>query len=253
MIIPGIVSVTFRKNTADEIIKMAEDASLKAIEWGADVHATTGDIGNATKLGKLTRAAGLLPISFGSYYWIGFEGEHSDFTDVLDTAVALGTKNIRSWAGRKASADVSEEKFRQIADEIAKKCDEAALRGMTLSLEYHPNTLTDNKKSAVRLARMVNKPNLRLYWQPDFTLSDTENLLSLEAVLPWLGNVHVFSWLGAGAARYPLAHSRELFCSCADMIKSDGRDHGMLLEFVKGDDPHQMSEDAETLLDIIGR
>ena len=252
MIIPGIVSVTFRKNTAEEIVRMAKAASLSAIEWGADVHVKPGERENAFRVGELTRDAGLVPISYGSYYRIGCEEEHGSFDDVLDTAESLGAKNIRSWAGRKSSADVTEQGFASVAEQISEKCDEAAKRGMTLSLEYHPNTLTDNKESAVRLAKAVNRDNLRLYWQPDFTLSDADNLSALESVLPWLGNIHVFSWLGAGAARYPLAHSYDLFRSCADMIRSDGRDHGMLLEFVKGDCPAQMEEDAKTLLEIIG-
>lgn len=252
MIIPGIVSVTFRKHTADEIVKMAAAASLSAIEWGADVHAKVGETENALSVGRITRDAGLCPISYGSYFWCGYEGEHGDFAEVISTAEALGAANIRSWAGKKASDTVDDAEFAFVASEIAKRCDEAAAHGMTLSLEYHPNTLTDCKESAVRLAKAVDRDNLRLYWQPNFELSDADNLAALEAVLPWLSNVHVFSWLGAGAARYPLAHSRSLFRSCADMIRSDGRDHGMLLEFVKGDDPAQMAEDAEALLGIIG-
>ena len=252
MIIPGLVSVTFRKHTADEIVKMAADASLAAIEWGADVHAKVGEIENAISVGRITRDAGLLTISFGSYFWIGHEEEHGSFADVISTAEALGASNIRSWAGRKASRDVDDAGFAFVAGEIAKRCDEAAAHGLTLSLEYHPNTLTDCKESAVRLAKAVDRDNLRLYWQPNFELSDSENLASLEAVQPWLSNINVFSWLGAGAARYPLSHSLDLFRSVADMIRSDGRDHGMLLEFVMGDDPAQMAEDAETLLGIIG-
>lgn len=251
MIIPGVVSVTFRKNSALEVIELARNSSLKAIEWGADVHVKVGDLPTAREAGEATRKSGLLPISYGSYYFIAHSEEKGDFSAALDTASALGAGNIRAWASRKASTEVTADEFRFIASEIAKKCDEAAERGMTLSLEYHPNTLTDCRESAVKLAETVARDNLRLYWQPDFTVSTKENLSALEAVLPWLGNIHAFSWLGAGAARYPLSHSRELFKEAADMIGNDGRDHGMLLEFVKGDDPEQFKEDAAELLTIL--
>ena len=39
----GIVSVTFRKKTIDEIIRLAKSSSLECIEVGSDVHAPKDD------------------------------------------------------------------------------------------------------------------------------------------------------------------------------------------------------------------
>ena len=33
MIIPGIVSATFREKTAEDIIRICKEAELKAVEW----------------------------------------------------------------------------------------------------------------------------------------------------------------------------------------------------------------------------
>lgn len=251
MIVPGIVSVTFRKHTAEEIIAFASDASLKAIEWGADVHAKIDEPDRIAEVGKLTSSAGIMPISFGSYYWVCADSVVDEFSSVITAAKSMGASNIRAWAGKKGSALTDRDEFEMIVANIARCCDMAAESGLTVSFEYHPNTLTDCHESAVRLAKAVARDNFRLYWQPDFTKNDAENLAALDAVLPWISNVHVFSWEGAGAARYPLSHSRELFKACADRLKKLDGHHGMLLEFVKGDLPEQMAEDARELLDII--
>ena len=40
MIIPGLCSVTFRPMKPLDICKLSQQAGLKSIEWGGDVHVT---------------------------------------------------------------------------------------------------------------------------------------------------------------------------------------------------------------------
>lgn len=251
MIIPGIVSVTFRKLSAAEIIELAKNNNLKAVEWGADVHCKLGDIESIKNVNKLSEENGISPISYGSYYWAGFEEEKTNFNDVIASCKTLGAKNIRAWAGKKGSLDATKEDVKRTVEELNRCCELAAKENITVSCEYHPNTLTDTRESAVALAKAVAAPNFRLYWQPTFVLSDKENLKSFEAVFPWVSNVHVFSWEGLGSARYPLANSFDMFKECANMLKTDSKDHGMFLEFVKGDSIESFIEDAKTLNEII--
>ena len=57
--IPGLVSISFRSLSPEEIIRIAKAAGLSAIEWGGDVHVPFGEIETARRVGEITRAAGL--------------------------------------------------------------------------------------------------------------------------------------------------------------------------------------------------
>ena len=45
--IKGLVSISFRSKSVEEIALAARDAGLEAIEWGGDVHTPHGDIAAA--------------------------------------------------------------------------------------------------------------------------------------------------------------------------------------------------------------
>ena len=67
MIKAGICSITFRRKNPDEIVRLAEQAGLDAIEWGGDVHVPAGDTAVARRVGQITLDAGLSVSSYGSY------------------------------------------------------------------------------------------------------------------------------------------------------------------------------------------
>ncbi len=71
-------------------------------------------------------------------------------------------------------------------------------------------------------------------------------LEGLKNILPWLGNVHAFYW-GAKAERHPLADGTNFWADCLRAIASSGRDHFVMIEFVKDDDRDNFLRDAETL------
>ena len=75
--------------------------------------------------------------------------------------------------------------------------------GITVSFEYHRNTLTDTNASAHRLLEEVGHPNVRTYWQPPVAMSPAECLEGLDAVSDYLSNAHVFQWSGDIAQRPP--------------------------------------------------
>ena len=58
MIKPGLVSITFRNLSVQEISGLAAKSGLVGIEWGGDVHVPHGDVGAARKVRKLTVDAG---------------------------------------------------------------------------------------------------------------------------------------------------------------------------------------------------
>jgi len=106
MIKGGLVSVTFRKLSPQEIISLMKKTSLKAIEWGGDIHVPHGDTNKAKQVAALTEDAGLDCVAYGSYYRAGVsEEEGLSFNAVVDSALALKAPTVRIWIGKKGSAD----------------------------------------------------------------------------------------------------------------------------------------------------
>lgn len=252
MIKSGLVSISFRELSADEVIKATAAAGLKGIEWGSDVHVPAGDIETAEKVGKLTREAGLEVFAYGSYYRAGEnEDPAKDFMPYLQSAVALGAPSIRVWAGAKWSWRADEAYVAKVFKDTQIICDMAAEHGIKICYEYHGWTLTDNRFSALDTLDNIKRDNMYLYWQPNFTLTKEENILALKMVRAKMNDVHVFNWDECGA-RYPLAEAKELWKEFVDIIKSDDKDHNLMLEFIPGNTLEQLNADAAILNELIG-
>ena len=238
----GIVSVTFRPLPPSRIVELAAQAGLDGVEWGSDVHVPPTDSANAENVAAVTAGGGLSTLSYGSYFRAGYS-EDALFDAEVRTAKILGAPNIRIWAGSKGSE--TEENRTAVADSIrvcAQKCRSA---GMTLSLEFHQNTLTDHYESALRLIDEVAHENLHLYWQPDQFRDTAYNLSALRAVLRHVSNVHVFTW--EGKEKFPLIHGETLWRQYIDILRGDGKEHGYFLEFVCDGTEKQFREDAAVL------
>jgi hypothetical protein len=241
VITPGLVSVTFRQLDPATIVSLASAAGLRAIEWGGDVHVPDESAGR--RVAALTAEAGLRVAGFGSYLRLGHGGDpHA----VVSTAAALGAPLVRVWAGRLPSASAGRDQWSAVvaaAREVARLASDV---GLDVAFEYHRNTLTDTRESALRLLTDVDRPNVGTLWQPEPTRSVVANLGDLASVLPWLRNVHVFTW-APDRSRLPLdpaPWTRYLGAL-------DGVDRCALLEFVAGDDPARLDADASTLLSVL--
>ena len=118
-----------------------------------------------------------------------------------------------------------------------------------MAYEYHGNTLTDTNASAQALLKAVDHPNMLTYWQPPNKRSVEYCLEGLQALLPQVIGLHIFSWLFNENDRslLPLADGAdwwEKYLTAAAKIPGE---IPAMLEFVKGDEPEQFLEDAETL------
>ncbi len=245
MLIPGLVSVTFRKLSRAEIAGLMVKSGLSAIEWGGDVHvpseADEFEMEMAlTEAVHYTSQGKFYIASYGSYYRC--EGS---FDEDLNVAVSIDAPNIRVWAGTRGSADADEEYRAKVVRVIRSLCDSAKAHNMTVSTEFHGGTLTDHYESCVRLINEVERDNFCTYWQPNQFRDEDYNLAALNAVLPWLSNVHVFTW--AGHNKYPLTDGAEKWKRYIDILRTNGGTHHMLLEFVCDDTVEQFYRDAETL------
>jgi sugar phosphate isomerase/epimerase len=243
-----LVSVSFRKLSPREVVELARDSGLTAIEWGGDVHVPPGDLARAREVRAVTTDSGLSVLAYGSYVRLG-EEDAATFPGVIETVNALGAPAIRVWAGKRGSAHADDAYRRRVIDQARQLATIAADAGVVVCYEYHVDTLTDTDASALALLRATaDQPALMTLWQPPHERPVEENVASLRGVLPWLHHVHVFHWPRRGE-RAPLAGGATRWRAYLDVLRAadSRRDWPLLLEFVRGDDPDQLRADAATL------
>lgn len=247
MLSSGLVSITFRQLTPEAIIGLVCDAGLRGIEWGGDVHVPHGDLERASKVGQMTREAGLKVAAYGSYFRVGQSEQNGlPFSQVVDSARKMGAPVIRVWAGPAGSAEMDSSERGQVVEELRRMAELAAKAGVRVATEFHGGTLTDTNESAKRLLLEVDHPNLSTYWQPLMGMSDETCVEAIGQLSPWLSHLHVYHWssfkercaLAAGAERW------QKFLQAAREIPGD---RYAMLEFVKDDAPENFLRDAATL------
>ncbi len=243
----GLVSITFRQLTPQQITDLCQVAGVDAIEWGGDVHVPHGDLEKAREVAAMTREAGLEVASYGSYYrTVDSEAEGLTFASVLDTAVALGAPTIRVWPGTKRPVDATPDYREAVAANLRSAAEQASARGVGIALEFHANTLTETLESAVQLLEAVNHPNLKTLWQPTLIMPYEQQMESLLGVRDWIDYFHVYTWdmtADGKCDRKPLADGEERWKA----FFAEFQPPYALIEFVKGDAPEQFLADAEAL------
>jgi len=251
MIIPGMVSATFREKTADDIIRLCKEADLQAVEWSENAHVMPGDPEGAAELLKKTQMAGLTVAAYGSYYRLGQnEDPKTVFQASLVSAKELKAPLIRIWAGTKPSLEVSDEEARALAREAAVIGEMAEAEGIKIAFEWHKNTLTDTNESATNLLNLADQDNLYCLWQPTVALSMDERCEGLQLLRERnrLLNLHIYYWLDG--VRRPLREGVGEWSQYLSQVDEKENRFG-LLEFVMGNTEEQFLEDAKTLHEIL--
>lgn len=247
----GLVSISFREKSVEEICALCARANLSAVEWGGDVHVPPERLDLAARARALCADAGLAICSYGSYFRAG--QPMARFEQNLRAALALETKVLRIWAGQagslQADAATREGWIRQMIECAVL----ARQEGVTVALEYHGQTLTDSRESVLELLAAFAEADAApaFYWQPRWDWPEEERLASLLEVRPRLSNVHAFTWSHAdGAAkRLPLRAGEGMWRrALASLIGCAGEgERYALLEFVEGDCEDALLRDADTL------
>lgn len=252
MLSPGLLSVTFRKLSPKEIVELARDAGLQSIEWGGDIHVPPGDLENVREVRRITDDAGLATAAYGSYYRLGANHE-PDFSAVIEAAVGLGAPEIRVWAGNQATAESDDAYFQSVVVESLRLADLAEKAGVVLSIEFHSGTLNDTYEASRRLLDACAHPAITTYWQRPLGLPEHESLDGLLSILPRVRDVHVFHWTASstGITRHPLSDGSDFWTHAFNILRSSGRDHAVMLEFVRDDSPEVFREDAKSLLSLL--
>ena len=229
----GLLSVTFRSLPFEQIIRLAVTAGLDGIEWGGDVHVPPGDLRLAEKIGATARNAGLINFAYGSYWRADQEPEM-----IAETAAALGVQWIRIWPGTISSEECPQGIRKQTVKYIQNLCRHS--NGLQIAAEWHPKTLTDDVKSAVKLLDEVGEDNFFCYFQRN---SLRDNLQDIATVpIERIRAVHVQQY--ENGQRFPLEDGFEEWTK---LIAHIPENVPLLLEFVKNDLEEQFFADAAIL------
>lgn len=106
-------------------------------------------------------------------------------------ATHWGTKKIRTFVGKKGSADTSKEERHELISRLRILCDYLESKGQDLLVETHPNTLTDNLPSTMQLLEETNHPSLRVnfdvlhIWE-----SEINPIFALKQLHPHISHFH---------------------------------------------------------------
>ena len=237
----GIVSISFRDRSPEQILIAASEAGLDAVEWGGDVHVPHGDLEAARLVRELSAAFDTEIAEYGSYSAIG-KSDPSLFEDILNTARDLGTNVIRVWAHQgKPSDSFDEEEYQACVADAKRIC--AMASDITVALECHPNTLTDEYHTELKFIRDVGCDNLKTFWQPNQHRPVDYNLDSIRALLPYIVSVHVYSW--RRKERLPLAALESDWLQYIELLSA--KDLNYMLEFMHDGNIETLKETAATL------
>ena len=232
-----------------DVIELVKKAGLQGIEWGGDAHVPAGEVKAAREVYKMTTDAGLEVAAYGSYYRIGTNSNGTeDFKKVLESAFEIHAPTIRVWAGNIGSSDADANWWEQVVGESIEIADMAKKANISISYEYHKNTLTNTNESAQKLLKLVDNENVLSLWQTLMELNVPDRLEGLINLGDKLSNLHVFHWDETG--RRPFEEGIQHWKKYLGAV-SDKKDHYALLEFVMGDSTEQYFRDAKVLKNIL--
>ncbi len=249
----GLVSVSFRNLAPKNIIDLCIDCGLKCIEWGADVHVPPTDSSHARQVSLMTREAGLSVAAYGSYYFLNSDSQTHYFEEILETATILEAPVIRIWAGKKPSAESTEQDWHVAIEDSRRIADLAANEGIKIAYEYHRGTLTDTNESALKLLKAVDHSNIYSFWQPpdgrdaDYCMAGLQGIIDAGK----LSSMHVFHWWPSYRERHILESGIERWRNYLRLANQAPGDRCACLEFSKDDDPDNTRRDAATLAQLI--
>ena len=246
----GLVSISFRGLSVEEIAARMKKSGLSVVEMGADVHCLPGDDDRAAAVKRVCDENGIKICAYGSYYRVGAkEALPYGFADVVRTASILGAETVRAWAFNKGSAETTEEEYAGVIADMRSICAMAAEKGLTVSLECHNRTLTDEYHSALKLLADADCGNLAMYWQPNQFKSAAYNKEAAAALKDYVTNVHVFNW--EEKERFPLGDAVGLWREYRAILDGGAKKHAYMLEFMPHDTPEELEKESEALRAIM--
>ena len=243
----GLVSVSFRNRTPLEILTQMKKADLSFIEWGSDVHAPCSDKEKLLDIARLQNEFGIVCSSYGTYFRF-LETPITELISYIDAAKILGTDVLRLWCGKKSGAQMTGSEKEALLAECLAAARIAEKQGVTLCLECHKNTFTENPADALWLIKQVNSQNFRMYWQPFQWQSYEQNVDNAKTIAPYAMHVHVFNWKGSD--KLPLGDAVDEW---REYLKHFQTPRTLLLEFMPDNRLSSLCTEADALRRIINQ
>ncbi|MBR7098436.1 MAG: sugar phosphate isomerase/epimerase [Clostridia bacterium] len=242
----GLVSVSFRQNTPKEILDATQKAGLNCIEWGSDVHAPCHDIKRVKEIAALQKEYGIACSSYGTYFRLG-ETPIGELEQYIRAAKLLDTNVLRLWCGGRTGAEMTNEARGELLSVCRQAAEIAKSSRVTLCMECHKNTFTEDPDDAVWLMEMINSPYFRMYWQPFQWQSTDKNIENAARIAPYAEHIHVFNW----------KNDQKLCLSDAiaewrKYLNEFSTPRTLLLEFMPNGTIEELADEAAALKSIIG-
>lgn len=194
----------------------------------------------------MQKKLGITCSSYGTYFKIGRD-EQAELEKYIRAAKMLGTNVLRLWCGTKGSASYSEMEKSELFVICRELAHIAEKNGVTLCMECHNGTMTDDAQAALELMTAVNSPYFRMYYQPNQFRSVDENLEYAMMLAPYTEHIHVFNWEGVN--RYPLCDGITQWRRYLSAFEGD---HAILLEFMPDDKIESLPAEANALFALRG-
>ena len=243
---PGLVSVSFRNLSCEEILTLMKQTELHYVEWGSDVHAKPDDVDTLKAIASMQKDFDIKCSSYGTYFRIGVN-KTEEIYDYINAAKILGTDILRLWCSDKSASLFSDEETNALFDECKKLAEIAQKENVILCMECHNNTFTDNAESALSLMKNVNSPNFRMYYQPNQYKTEDENIFYAKTIAPYTVNIHVFNWKDKD--KFPLKDAVDIWRKYLAFFDDDKK---LLLEFMPDGKPETLKTESDALKEIIG-
>ena len=242
----GLVSISFRQYSPEEIIKAVKDAGLCCIEWGSDVHAPCENIKRLHEIASLQKDYGIICSSYGTYFNVE-KNSANELQKYIDAAKILGTKILRLWCGTKSGDKMSDEEKADLFARCRRIAEIAEENDVILCMECHQGTFIQRAEDVVNLMEAVSSPAFRMYWQPFQWISAKESFEFAGIVAPYVEHIHVFNW--SGSEKFSLHEGIKDWCT---YLTAFNKPHTLLLEFMPDDRIESLPIEADALRVIIG-
>ena len=246
----GLVSISFRQHSPQEILEAVKQAGLTCIEWGSDVHAPCRDPERLHEIAHLQKKYGITCSSYGTYFRLG-ETPLEELPADISAAKILDTHILRLWCGTKSGENMTENEREALFDTCRQAAAIAEKSNVILCMESHLGTMTERLEDSLLLMKEVNSPHFRLYWQPFQWLEAHENLSIAQSLSHYVETVHVFQWKAPklNPTRFSLYEGMEEWRAYLKVIPAP---RTLLLEFMPDDQLTTLPTEAEALKSIIG-
>ena len=246
MLHTGLVSISFRSLSCEELIEHLIKCGLKNVEWGSDVHAPVDNEERLYEIKKLMDEKGINCCSYGSYFRISVT-PLEDIYKYIKAAKILGTNIIRLWCGNRGTAVITKEEKEKLFADCKALSKIAEEEDVIFCMECHNDTYTDNVNTALELMQEINNEHFRMYWQPNQFKTFEENMYYAKTLSSYTYHLHVFNW--AGHDRFPLIDAVKTW---KDYLTNFEGERYLLLEFVPDDKIETLPIETEALNAIVG-